>query len=613
MILTLPVLGFGQIQLNAYAKVNSISGTTLTCSFLDETYDTFEVGEIVMVYQVQDDVIGSNINNDASFGDISSIANAGVIEFAEISNVSKNGTNMVIEMSDFLDEPFSTGSNSSVQVISFPELPNFVTTDDITGKPWDGNTGGVIALNIPGTLSLKHDINADGIGFRGGIKSKDNGNTCDDVTIRTSVSDFGGKGESIYKMNGTQMLYGKGKIANGGGGGNMHNGGGAGGSNFTAGGFGGAGWRCSNGSGGIPGLNLSLYLSNDENRAFFGGGGGGGQQNNASATNGGNGGGLIFIKTNEIFVDDNRVISANGISASDTFNEGRDGAGGGGAGGSVLISTDDVTFDPSASLFVTSNGGNGGTVMHVDEHGSGGGAGGGAIKFYRADPADYSEVITNTIAGIAGSRSNSSLPFPTGSGEQGDGTLHYVTFGGDLGQLLPVELVSFGVDCEDNNHRVFWTTATETNNDYFLLHASNDGKDWKEVDRITGAGNSFHYLDYELYLTQKNNYYRLTQVDFDGSKEVFEAVVANCSPKDELSKIEKVYYDGSALNLEFTGFSGDVEVVLSNEIARPIYQSKHYIDDYNQLLRLPVNIERGVYIITILQDGKRLSEKVIIP
>lgn len=602
---------FGQLQVNGYAKVDLIAGTTLNCSYLDETYDSFEAGDIIMVYQVQDNVLGGNTGNSATFGNVSSIKNAGVIEFAEISNVLKNGDNMVIVMSDFLDESFSTAAHSSVQVITFPEFPDFVTTDDITGKAWDGNTGGVIAFNVPGLFTLKNDIFADGIGFRGGSESDNAGISCDVGTYRTGDSNYGGKGESIYK-NSSQMHYGKGKIANGAGGGNPHNGGGAGGSNFTAGGFGGAGWGCADKTGGVPGLNLSSFLIDDENRAFFGGGGGGGQQNNNSGTAGGTGGGLIFIKANEIYIESDCSISANGENGEDTFNSGNDGAGGGGAGGSVLISTGEINFNTSVTLEVSVNGGNGGNVIDVDRHGNGGGAGAGTIKFYKIYPNDLPQIILNTNAGLAGRQSLTSLPNVNGEGEQDDGALHYLTFGGDLGELLPVELVSFGVDCEDNKHRVFWTTATENNNDYFLLHASNDGKEWKEVERISGAGTSYHYLDYELYLNQENNYYRLTQVDFDGSKEVFEVVVANCSSNGEESAIENVYYDGSVLNLKINGFLGNVEVVVSNGIARPVYHKVHTIDEFNHSFRFPMSLKSGMYIVTLMQNGHSVSEKILV-
>ena len=67
-----------------------------------------------------------------------------------------------------------------------------------------------------------------------------------------------------------------------------------------------------------------------------------------------------------------------------------------------------------------------------------------------------------------------------------------------------------------------WQTATELNNDYFDIQRSHDGVNWSSLDRIEGAGNSseerdYNWIDYSP-LTGVS-YYRLKQVDFDGTYE----------------------------------------------------------------------------------------------
>ena len=72
-------------QINAYAKVTSVSGTTLNLSNVNQTYHTFAAGEQIVVMQMQDNVIGSNTSNNSSFGSVSTNANAGIYEFATIN------------------------------------------------------------------------------------------------------------------------------------------------------------------------------------------------------------------------------------------------------------------------------------------------------------------------------------------------------------------------------------------------------------------------------------------------------------------------------------------------------------------------------------------------
>ena len=71
--------------------------------------------------------------------------------------------------------------------------------------------------------------------------------------------------------------------------------------------------------------------------------------------------------------------------------------------------------------------------------------------------------------------------------------------------------------------------ASEVNNDFFILEVSIDGYDFFEIERYGGAGNSNQLLNYEvIHRLEKTTtllYLRLSQVDFDGSKETFPVIV----------------------------------------------------------------------------------------
>ncbi|MEZ4889506.1 MAG: T9SS type A sorting domain-containing protein [Crocinitomicaceae bacterium] len=75
------------------------------------------------------------------------------------------------------------------------------------------------------------------------------------------------------------------------------------------------------------------------------------------------------------------------------------------------------------------------------------------------------------------------------------------------------------------------------NNDYFLVDYSEDGTTWKEVGRIDGNGSTTIEQKYSFNHRQQSNtttYYRLTQVDFDGTREILRTISANCINKDEI-------------------------------------------------------------------------------
>src|SRR5687767_4117109 len=79
-------------QVNAYAKVTGITTSNgrsvLTISNRNQTYHTFAAAEQVIVMQMQDNVIGGNTNNNAAFGTLSAIGNAGFYDVATIYSVT---------------------------------------------------------------------------------------------------------------------------------------------------------------------------------------------------------------------------------------------------------------------------------------------------------------------------------------------------------------------------------------------------------------------------------------------------------------------------------------------------------------------------------------------
>jgi len=93
----------------------------------------------------------------------------------------------------------------------------------------------------------------------------------------------------------------------------------------------------------------------------------------------------------------------------------------------------------------------------------------------------------------------------------------------DNTEPLPIELLGFDANCDDDVITVSWASASETNNDFYTIEKSLDGMNWDFVATISGAngtGNSnqtlyYNYTDYSPL--GQLSYYRLSQTDFDGS------------------------------------------------------------------------------------------------
>jgi len=604
--------------INAYAKVTSVTGSSvLALSNVNIANHTFTVGGQVIVMQMQDDVIGTNTTNVAAFGNLSAIANAGIYEIRTIAAVTPtSGTPTSVTLTTALANTFNTGANSSVQMISFRDLgANYTTTANINGLNWDGNVGGVIAFYVTNTLTLEHRIVADGRGFRGGLYSNNNGGpTCtspSNTIIIANNNQLGFKGEGIYKSTNNNFNNARGKILNGGGGGNDHNGGGAGGGNYTAGGIGGNGYNnCTTfPGGGLGGISLSAHIS--ASRIFMGGGGGGGQQNNTQNSAGGNGGGIILIKANTIATSatcgSSIRISANGV---DAINGGNDGMGGGGAAGSIVIEA--VTFAANAAcpLVVRANGGDGGDVSDGAAHAGGGGGGQGVVIYSSAQPT--LNVTTQANNGVAGvDNSGGSTSAGAGSGTSGSGI---ITAGSGP---LPVELVSFKAVPQNNRVFLSWATASEINNDYFIVERSADGLEYAAIAQVKGNGTTNTFNSYQSYDNQPLegiSYYRLKQHDFKSGYKYSPVVSLSFEEYISFSLFPNPVKSGERISfsLEKSAWLSQIEVLVMDITGKEVLQETFFSENKNEFTLNDPNLQAGVYFVKVKGPYSSQIKKLVV-
>ena len=515
--------------INIYTKVTAVN---YVCNFITVSSPTgFAAGDKVLLIQMQ----GASITqtNTVNFGDIAAIGDAGNYEFGIIDHFSGND----VYFSKILLRTYTP--SGSVQMISVPQYAAVSIDNELTAKPWDGNTGGVIVFESSDIVTLNANINGSEQGFRGGDKSVQGGN-CFSSSNNTFTYPYpsveaGKKGEGIAAfISGKES--GRAKQSNGGGGANSHNTGGGGGANYGSGGRGGdkKTTGCSIADSpygyGAVGLNTTYY-NNASNKIFMGGGGGGGQQNNGLSFNAGNGGGIVIIKASTLQTN-GFIIKSNGGSVASYYNtsspgglDNGDGNSGGGAGGIILL---DI-LNYSSLTTIQAFGGKGGDTGYLDfDYGPGGGGGGGVV--WTSSPTG-GLLTTNLSGGNSGmSGTGRTGPTPYGSGTSWGSTNGAI--GASLSTLsipqsssssscaLPVELLSFQAKSNGKYHvQLNWSTATELNNDFFFVEKSTDGIHFYTIAKIDGYENS-HQLTHYNYTDDVSAYdilyYRLTQTDIDG-------------------------------------------------------------------------------------------------
>jgi uncharacterized repeat protein (TIGR01451 family)/fimbrial isopeptide formation D2 family protein len=409
-------------------------------------------GDLLLVIQMQD--AQSNWNNSDSYGDgvsggnasgYTSLANAGKYEFvvatsAAGASLSIRGANANGLVNTYTNAAATTSRGARrFQVVRVPQYSSATLGSSLTALTWNGSTGGILAIDVAGSLALgSATVSVSGKGFRGGGTRQlagGSGGANTDYRNVASSNYHGGKGEGVagtpryvYDPTTASVVdtgvegYPNGSTARGapgnaGGGGtdgnpttNDQNSGGGGGGNGGAGGLGGNTWSSNLARGGYGGVAIPAAAT----LIALGGGGGGGSRNNSSGTasSGGAGGGIVLITAGAI--SGSGTITANGSDGNSADN---DGGGGGGAGGSVVVVANSGGL---GSLSINARGGDGGDAWPAqlpngtpgDRHGPGGGGGGGFI-------AINGSASTSVLAGVNGITTNVSDAYGAAAGSNG--------------------------------------------------------------------------------------------------------------------------------------------------------------------------------------------------
>jgi hypothetical protein len=121
--------------------------------------------------------------------------------------------------------------------------------------------------------------------------------------------------------------------------------------------------------------------------------------------------------------------------------------------------------------------------------------------------------------------------------------------------LLPIDLIDLIGFYNNGDNFVTWSTESESNNDFFIVSHSTDGIIWNSLAEIPGAGNSSTPLSYRFI--EKNpqetiNYYKLIQVDYDGTTAEYGPIsIDNRKNKRNLVRITNMM--GQAVNENYSG------------------------------------------------------------
>ncbi|MEI7595531.1 MAG: choice-of-anchor J domain-containing protein [Bacteroidota bacterium] len=185
---------------------------------------------------------------------------------------------------------------------------------------------------------------------------------------------------------------------------------------------------------------------------------------------------------------------------------------------------------------------------------------------------------------------------------------------------LPTELLSFNVQCASEGVVVNWTTASETNNDFFTIEKSYDGLNFSPISKVNGAGNSnslltYSYTDISAY--NENSYYRLKQTDMNGqfveynpqsiicNSNNIEFDIVNISNDQNTDQVALLYnYPLNGKNIYLKIYDANAQLLLSENLISN--------SGFNQFNISSSIFSAGVYMFVLSDGQQNITRKLLI-
>lgn len=182
---------------------------------------------------------------------------------------------------------------------------------------------------------------------------------------------------------------------------------------------------------------------------------------------------------------------------------------------------------------------------------------------------------------------------------------------------LPISLIKFTAECQPDGIHLNWATATELNNHYFELQRSEDGMSYSTIATIQGHGTSLNQNNYfykDVLETDKINYYRLKQVDYDNQFTYYnfvESVENNCQEKNNVIGIYPNPASGNSIQLKYK-VQQDEEITIKfyDVLGRTWSNQTIQLQKENYESQLDIsNLAKGLYFIKI--ESTQLKENTL--
>jgi hypothetical protein len=180
---------------------------------------------------------------------------------------------------------------------------------------------------------------------------------------------------------------------------------------------------------------------------------------------------------------------------------------------------------------------------------------------------------------------------------------------------FPVSLSNFSAEAQGKRTHLHWETATETDNDHFQIERSVAGSVFTPIATVSGIGNSTSTQSYEAWDESPSagiNYYRLKQVDVDGTATYFNTLSVSFASDRPLALVNCNVISQNVQLTYYAASGGRYEVMVVDMAGRVLHQDA--VTFTEGLNEVSFDTPASGIIVSMLSNGKQRSvDKILKP
>ena len=177
--------------------------------------------------------------------------------------------------------------------------------------------------------------------------------------------------------------------------------------------------------------------------------------------------------------------------------------------------------------------------------------------------------------------------------------------------VTPVTWTSFFLIPQDNSCKVTWSTADESNNDYFAIERSVDGINFQVIGTTKGGGNrvdaaSYYFIDYAPLAGTA--YYRIAQHDYDGKSSSTVMKPYTSERSIEITTYPNPFQNSTSLLVSGSDTNEEFTYTIYTVSGQLVETGTGIV---NQTQSVGNNLAKGMYLVSVTASTDKVTTKIV--